>query len=168
MQHISIYVDGATAGTRHVGIAAIACTARGEFVAWRSQRLSRMTNNEAEYHATLLGLELAKTLGLSQVEIVSDSEVVVRQMRGLSRVNSNRLKVVHKRTCTAVAQFRRVTFRHVRRAENRLADALAANALEGRLVGDQGTAQADAETPPRSAGEKLFEMLAALGMRSDR
>ncbi len=96
--------------------------------------MARMTNNEAEYRAALLGLELARKLGARQVEIVADSEVVVRQMRGLSRVHSVRLKRLHQETCRAAADFEAVVFTHVSRDKNRLADALAAEAIGGRVV----------------------------------
>ena len=96
--------------------------------------MPRMTNNEAEYEAALLGLALAARLGARRVEIVADSEVVVRQMRGLSRVNSARLKGLHQQTCQAVSRFETVVFTHVSRDKNRLADALAAEAIDGRVV----------------------------------
>lgn len=137
---VSVYVDGATAGTRHVGIAAIARTAEGDFLGWASRRMPRMTNNEAEYHAALLGVELAHMLEIATVEIVSDSEVVVRQMRGMSRVNSQRLKALHSRLCAAVAGLGEVSFRHVERDLNRVADALATEALHGRCVSMKGVA----------------------------
>ena len=96
MKMLSIFVDGAVSGTRHAGAAAIARTQKGYFVGWMSRQFPTMTNNEAEYQAVLLGLKLAKRLGADRVEIISDSEVVVRQMRGDSRVLSPRLKRPHQ------------------------------------------------------------------------
>lgn len=134
MEQVTIYVDGATAGTRHVGVAAVARSKEGFFLGWLSRQLPRMTNNEAEYRAVLTGLDLAQQLAAERVQIVSDSEVVVRQMRGLSRVNSGRLKPLHRETCGRVGDFRQVSFYHVQRDENVLADALATEALQGREV----------------------------------
>lgn len=134
MSKITIFVDGAVADPRHAGIAAIAFSPEGYFGGWLSRQLPAMTNNEAEYNAALLGLELAQTLKSISVEIVSDSEVVVRQMLGLSRVNSVRLKALHQQTCTRVACFKAVNFRHVLRERNKLADALATEAMYGRTV----------------------------------
>lgn len=133
-KRVTIQVDGAIAGGQRSGVAAVARTPAGEFQGWLSRQMPRMTNNEAEYEAALLGLELAHRLGAMQVELVSDSEVMVRQMQGLSRVNSPKLKQLHARACEAVAHFRQVQFRHVSRSENLLADALATEALHGRLV----------------------------------
>jgi ribonuclease HI len=93
-----------------------------------------MTNNEAEYHAALLGLAMAAGLGARRVEIATDSDVVVRQMRGLSRVLSPRLQGLHREVSAATQRFEEASFRHVPREKNRLADALAAEALVGRTV----------------------------------
>jgi ribonuclease HI len=134
MKTISIFVDGAVSGTEFAGAAAVARTKEGYFLGWWSRRLPQMTNNEAEYQATLLGLSLARRLGADVVEIVSDSEVVVRQMQGQSRVISGRLKRLHHETCRVVGLFKIVTFRHVPRELNCLADALATEALAGRVV----------------------------------
>jgi ribonuclease HI len=131
---VTIFVDGSVSGTQYAGIAAVARTKEGYFIGWRSAQLDAMTNNEAEYHAAMLGLALARHLGATQVEIVSDSEVVVRQMQGRSRVNSARLQPLHQRTWADAARFQHVSFRHVGREKNQIADALATEALHGRIV----------------------------------
>jgi ribonuclease HI len=134
MKEVAVFVDGAIAGGRQTGVAAVARTGQGQFLGWISRRLEKMTNNEAEYKAVLLGLELARSLKAETVEIVTDSQVVVHQMRGYSRVNSPRLKTLHQQACLAVRYFRQVRFRHVGRKDNKLADALAAEALLGKTV----------------------------------
>lgn len=131
---LSIHVDGGVSGTRFAGAAAVARTQEGFFVGWLSRQLPSMTNNEAEYHALLLGLKLARNLEVDQFEIVSDSQVVVRQMCGQSQVNSQRLQQLHKEACRFVAVFASVSFRHVPRELNSLADALATEALSGQTV----------------------------------
>lgn len=138
---ITIHVDGAVSGTEHAGAAAVARTQEGYFVGWLSRQLEPMSNNEAEYHAALLGLLLAHRLGARVVEIVSDSEVVVRQMQGQSRVLSGRLKRLHQEVCARTGYFETVSFRHVSREYNHLADALAAEALAGRVVQMPGRGQ---------------------------
>ena len=134
MKNVSIHVDGAVAGTEYAAAAAIALTQEGFFLGWLSRQMPQMTNNEAEYHAALLGLKLAQLLNAERVEIVSDSEVVVRQMQGQSRVLSQRLKRLHQETCKRAGHFQAVSFRHVLRDKNCLADALATEALAGRIV----------------------------------
>ena len=138
MEKITIHVDGAIAGGKNSGIAAVALTTEGYFLGWASRQMAAMTNNEAEYQAALLGLTLAQKLGGQVVEIISDSEILVRQMQGRSRVLSGRLKPLHQDACRIVRHFKQVTFRHVGRDRNQLADALAANALAGRLVRMRG------------------------------
>jgi ribonuclease HI len=134
MNECTIHIDGATAGKLHAGAAAVARSVDGDFLGWTSRQLPRMTNNEAEYHALLLGLELAQQLQLQQVRILSDSEVVVRQMAGRSRVLSARLRLLHRDACLAVRYFEHVHLAHVPREENRLADALAGEAISGATV----------------------------------
>lgn len=131
---ITIHVDGAIGNGEKSGIGAVARSGGGHFLGWSSRQLPAMTNNEAEYEAAILGLELAQRLGADEVEIVTDSQVVVQQMQGRSRVNSNGLQRLHRKACVAVRPFRHVRFRHVKREENRLADALASEALEGKEV----------------------------------
>lgn len=136
---LTIFVDGGYSGIQHAGAGAIAISPEGYFLGWLSIQLKQMTNNEAEYQAALLGLRLAKHLKIKRCMILSDSEVVVRQMNGLSRVNSARLKPLHTLTCQRVAQFQEVQFRYIRRERNQIADALASEAIEGRLVGMPAT-----------------------------
>lgn len=134
MNDVLIHVDGATGSQQHTGIAAVAQTPDGQFLGWQSQQLGCMTNNEAEYSALLLGMALAQRLNLQSITLVSDSEVVVRQMQGRSRVLSPRLKKLHQQACHIAGFFEQITFTHVLRSHNRLADALAANAMEGKEV----------------------------------
>ena len=134
-QQITIHVDGATAGGTHSGVAAIARDGRGQFLGWSSRKMQRMTNMEAEYHAALLGLELAQRLKLKRFVIVSDAQVMVQQVQGRIRVLSQRLRPLHQRICVATSDLPQATFYHVSRDFNRLADALAADAVAGRVVG---------------------------------
>ena len=136
MKHkqLIIHVDGAIAGGKHSGVAAIARDPHGRFVGWVSRKMRRMTNMEAEYHAALLGIELAKRLKAKQFVIVSDAQVMVHQVQGRIRVLSQRLRPLHQQVCVATSDLPHVQFRHVPRDNNRLADALAADAVEGRTV----------------------------------
>ncbi len=137
-QCVQIHVDGsigeAGPSDGYTGIAAVARSAEGHFLGWMSRQLPPMTNNEAEYLAALLGLELAQQVSAKHVEIVSDSQVLVWQMNGQSLVHSQRLKPLHAQMCQAAGYFSSVRFRHVPREENQLADALATEALMGRLA----------------------------------
>lgn len=154
---LMVHVDGAIAGNRHTGIAAVARDEQGYYLGWISRRLPRMTNNEAEYQAAMLGLELARELSAGRVDILTDSEVVARQMSGTSRVNSPRLKLLHRQACRVAADFEEVRFVFIGREENKLADALAAEALGGRLVAMPGLQRLD----PAGRLSRLLRRLAA-------
>ena len=166
MKQLTVHVDGWMAGTQYAGAAAVARTSEGYFVGWLSRQLPMMTNNEAEYYATQLGLTLAAGLGAKAVLIVSDSEVVVRQMSGLSRVMSQRLKRLHQQTCRQTAVFEQVSFRHVPREQNCLADALATEAINGRLVQMPGLVVTD--PPEETSRPTLANWLRQWGQRTSR
>jgi len=127
-----LYADGATARDR-AGAGAIALTRRREVVALQNRTLPLMTNNEAEYGGLLLALEIATTLGGQTVEIRLDSEVVVGQMAGRWAVNSPKLKLPHQQACALARAIPHITYKHVRRELNEIADALATEAAAGRL-----------------------------------
>ena len=91
--------------------------------------LGRATNNVAEYRGLLAGLEVAGQLEADEVEVVSDSQLLVRQMTGEYRVRNVALKELHARAQKLVGAVRRCTFRHVRREHNTRADALANQAM---------------------------------------
>ncbi len=94
--------------------------------------LGNTTNNIAEYAALLALLEYAPSLNPASLEILSDSELLVRQMEGRYRVKDSRLRVLHAAARRLVNALNNVTVRHVRREENRQADALANRAMDSR------------------------------------
>ncbi len=94
--------------------------------------LGNTTNNIAEYAALLALLEYAPSLNPASLEILSDSELLVRQMEGRYRVKDSRLRVLHAAARRLVHALNNVTVRHVRREENREADALANRAMDSR------------------------------------
>jgi len=94
--------------------------------------LGNTTNNIAEYAALLALLEYAAPLQPAAVEIFSDSELLVRQMEGRYRVKDPRLRVLHAAARRLVDAMENVTLRHVRREQNRRADALANRAMDSR------------------------------------
>ena len=127
-----LYADGATARDR-AGAGAIALTRRREVLALANRTLPLMTNNEAEYAGLLLALELAVTLDGQAIEIRLDSEVVVGQMAGRWAVNSPKLKLPHQQACVLARGFQHITYKHIPRELNEVADALATEAAAGRV-----------------------------------
>ena len=95
----------------------------GDTVATVSKYLGRTTNNQAEYTAIVIGLERAKHLGATEVEVVMDSELAVKQMNGEYRVKNPDLAKRYMEVHNLLTDFKKVTFRHVRREFNKEADA---------------------------------------------
>ena len=96
----------------------------------RGETIGRATNNVAEYRALIFGIEKAAELGATEVELVGDSELIVKQVRGEYRVKDAGLKPLHSAAQTALGDFAEWTIRHVKREQNAAADALVNQALD--------------------------------------
>jgi ribonuclease HI len=128
---VIVHVDGGARG--NPGPAAAACvitTPTGELLAEHTQLLGTATNNVAEYRALLLGLERARALGASEVEVVGDSELIAKQVQGLYKVKHQAMKPLHEEAIAALGRFERWSIRTVPRAQNARADALVNAALD--------------------------------------
>ena len=102
----------------------------GEQLDARGQYIGHATNNVAEYSAMLAGLESAIALGVTELEVVSDSELMVKQMRGEYKVKNEALKELQGAAATLARRLGRVTYTAVRRESNKLADQLVNDALD--------------------------------------
>ena len=96
----------------------------------RGEAIGVATNNVAEYRGLLAGLEAALERGVEEVEVVSDSELVVKQMRGEYKVKNETLRDLVDEAQALESRFRRVTYTAVRREHNELADRLVNEALD--------------------------------------
>lgn len=104
----------------------------GQVIGEHSGTLGRATNNVAEYHGLIEALELAHRAGAESVELLADSELIVRQINGSYRVRNSALKPLYERAMERIRAFRRFRIDHVRREHNREADRLVNAALDGR------------------------------------
>lgn len=93
--------------------------------------LGRTTNNVAEYSGLLEALVVAHEEGATEVEIVSDSELLVKQMLGIYKVRHPNLIPLHEKARAMARRFRRFSIRHTLRAGNKDADRLANRAVDG-------------------------------------
>ena len=128
-------IDGASRG--NPGPAAYAVVIRdadGKLVLELAKKFGRDTNNVAEYYALLAALDFATTQGITALRIRSDSELLVRQMQGRYKVKSEDLKPLHERASILSRQLKYFVIEHVRREQNRDADALANIALDSGPV----------------------------------
>jgi len=126
-----VNVDGGARG--NPGPAAIGVVVQapeGDVLEERGERIGKATNNVAEYRALLLGIERAAAFGASEVELVGDSELIVRQVKGEYKVKDAGLRKLHAEVKSALSPFERWSIRHVRREHNREADRLVNNALD--------------------------------------
>jgi ribonuclease HI len=96
----------------------------------RGEAIGVATNNVAEYRALLAGLEKAVELGLGDVEVVSDSELLVKQMRGEYKIKNEALRQLADEAERLEDRLGRVTYVAVRREHNELADRLVNKALD--------------------------------------
>ena len=96
----------------------------------RGEAIGTATNNVAEYRALLAGLERAVELGVDELEVISDSELLVKQMRGEYKVKNETLRCLWEDAGRLARRLGRVEFTAVRREHNELADALVNEALD--------------------------------------
>jgi ribonuclease H / adenosylcobalamin/alpha-ribazole phosphatase len=128
---VRLYTDGGARGNPGPAAYAFVLEAEdGTVLAAEGQAIGIATNNVAEYSALVAGLERAVELGLDDVEVVSDSELLVKQMLGEYRVKNDALRALSLEAATLARKLRRVEYRAVRRDENELADRLVNEALD--------------------------------------
>jgi ribonuclease HI len=96
----------------------------------RGETIGVATNNVAEYRALIAGLEKAVELGIDELEVVSDSELLVKQMQGEYRVKNEALRELNDEANSLERKLGRVRYRAVRREHNELADKLVNEALD--------------------------------------
>lgn len=136
MNHFTIHADGGSRGNPGpAGSGAMIRDHLGNSVASVSQFLGTRTNNYAEYEAVILALETlaqlaGKKVGTTDVLVKMDSELVVKQMKGIYKVKHPTMKEQYARLTHAASVFKEVSFMHVPRAQNSDADALANEAMD--------------------------------------
>lgn len=131
MSEYVVSIDGGARGNPGpAGWGAVVQTAGGEAVAELKGTLPHATNNVAEYHGLIAGLDWCAEQGASGVHIRSDSLLLVQQMRGVYKVKHEGLKPLHGRARLLAHRIGRVTFEHVPREKNKAADRLANLAMD--------------------------------------
>ena len=128
---VKLYTDGGARG--NPGPAAYGFVLEhpdGSVIAAHGEAIGVATNNVAEYRALIAGLEKAVEVGVRQLEVVSDSELLVKQMKGEYRVKNEALRELSTRAARLARQIGRVRWTSVRREHNELADRLVNEALD--------------------------------------
>ena len=130
-ERLVVHIDGGARGNPGpAAIAAVLADPAGTVLDERSATIGHATNNVAEYQALLLGIERARALGAREVELVGDSELIVKQVRGEYRVKDVSLRELHSQVKAALGDFDRWSIRNVPREENAHADRLVNEALD--------------------------------------
>lgn len=125
-----LFCDGASRGNPGRASAGFWIEKNGEVLHEGGKDLGIATNNVAEWTALLLGVEAAKSLGITELDVFLDSELVVKQMRGEYRVKNEILLPIFRAVQKEVSAFFRISFSHIPRAKNSRADALANSILD--------------------------------------
>jgi ribonuclease HI len=126
-----LYTDGGSRGNPGPAAYAYVLEAEdGTVLDARGEAIGVATNNVAEYSALVAGLQQAVEAGVRELEVVSDSELLVKQMRGEYRVKNRALQEQFLEASRLARQLHRVTYTAVRREQNELADSLVNEALD--------------------------------------
>jgi ribonuclease HI len=131
IKRATIFTDGAARGNPGpASIGIIIKNEQGKIIASVSQRINTTTNNQAEYMAVVTALEKTISMGVRQVDLYSDSELVVRQINGSYRVKKDTLKPLYQRAKQLQNSLEGFTITHIPREQNIEADNLANRALD--------------------------------------
>jgi probable phosphoglycerate mutase len=126
-----LYTDGGSRGNPGPAAFAFVLEAEdGTVLDARGEPMGVATNNVAEYSALVAGLERAAEAGVTELEVISDSELVVKQMRGEYKVKNRALQELSLEASRLARGIHRVTYTAVRREHNELADRLVNEALD--------------------------------------
>lgn len=126
--------DGAARGNPGpAGAGAVLFDAEGNVLERLGRSLGRQTNNVAEYQGLLLGVRRAAELGAEELEVVADSELMIRQLSGRYQVRNPALRRLHEEAVALLKGFRKVKLIHVPRAKNVEADEMSNRAIDEDL-----------------------------------
>jgi ribonuclease HI len=137
MKKIIIFTDGGAKGNPgEAAVGFLFCNERGKIFKTFSQKIGEKTNNEAEYLASILALKKFKALfgkklaKNTEIEIRSDSELLVRQMEGKYKILDEKLKPLFLELWNLKLDFKKVKFKLISRKKNKEADKLVKSLLE--------------------------------------
>ena len=134
VKRLRVYSDGAARGNPGpAGAGAVLVEPNGQVVERIGKFLGTQTNNFAEYMGLLLGLRRAKEMGMREVEVYADSELMIRQLGGRYQVKSLSLRPLYEEALELLNGFSRVKLVHVPREMNSAADEMSNRAIDEQL-----------------------------------
>lgn len=129
-----LFTDGAARGNPGpAGAGAVIVSAEGHIVAKVGKFLGDSTNNVAEYMGLIIGLKRAKAMGIKELEVLCDSELLVKQLSGEYAVKADHLRPLHDEAQQLLKGFQWILVRHIPREQNVQADAMSNRAIDERL-----------------------------------
>lgn len=151
-EQIIAHIDGGSRGNPGPAAYAVVINSKdGTHLASLSKYLGHTTNNVAEYEGLLAALSYALQLNHQRLKIITDSELLARQINGQYKVKNPNLKVLYDRARTLIAQFYTFRIEHVRREHNREADRLANEAMDAASKNKMPQQTLSAEPKPLRA-----------------
>ncbi len=142
---LTIYSDGGSRGNPGPSAAGyVVLNYKQEVIAEGGEYLGITTNNQAEYQGVRVGLEKAIELGYKRVDFKIDSMLVVNQLKGIYRIKNRELWPIHERIRQLLTKFDKVTFSHVQREFNQLADGMVNKTLDAHKREKVADAESDA------------------------
>ncbi len=128
----TMHIDGASRGNPGPAAYAVVLARPGLPVVEEADTIGTASNNVAEYTALVEGLTLAAELGVTALAVFSDSELMVKQMNGEYKVKNEDLRPLYEEARALRERFAKVTLAHVRREQNKRADQIGNDALDGK------------------------------------
>lgn len=125
-----LHFDGGSRGNPGPSGCGAVITTRDSMIWSGSQFLGSTTNNVAEYSGLLLGLQAANSLGIKELTIQGDSNLVVQQVNGKWKVKNSNLQILHQKVISELKKIDKWTLTYIPRAENSVADQLANDAMD--------------------------------------
>jgi catechol 2,3-dioxygenase len=135
---VANFDGGARGNPGPAAIAAVVKDANGRVLEEQGERIGEATNNVAEYKALLLAIERAAALGAGELELIGDSELIVRQVKGEFKVKDATLRQLHSEVKRALERFDSWSIRQVRRELNAEADLIVNETLDGKAASGGG------------------------------
>lgn len=128
-KHAIIYTDGGARGNPGLAGVGVVIQMDNETKTFK-KFIGHATNNQAEYQAVILALQKAKDLGLENLDFILDSELIVNQLNQKYKVKNQELGSLFVKAWNLMQEFKKVTFRHVLRGQNKEADRLVNEAID--------------------------------------
>ena len=130
MKSATSYIDGASRGNPGPAGIGVIIAIDDKVKTKISEFIGKTTNNEAEYRALIKALQTAITLGVKRLRVYSDSELLVKQIRGEYSVKDSNLATLYRKAMELITNFEEFNIEHVGREFNHEADKLANEAIE--------------------------------------